>query len=433
MIGAVGAERPRRGRVQKQRNNSSAPIAEPSKWARVDWLHANSKQKRLRLCGVAGSGGDVVVGRRGSEATVAGVLRCGSRICPECGPRIAAETREQMRRTMEWWTSKPHGKLWFGTLTLRHRLDQDYGLLLDAVQECWQAATGGRGWMRDREQYGIAHSIRVIEEKWSVNFGWHVHVHFVLFIDTRADCAGGVSGLLSSMFLRWSRRADALGLAAPLLRGQDLHEVTTDGAADRLSRYFAKQSTSVSDPDAMSWEMTAGEQKKGRASLTAGQILAWAIAGELYVGQLWGRAREGERVRGEHGQAIARLLWEQYESARKGRRVIAWSRGLREAAGVREMTDAELLEQAEAREVSEDRVQLELLAAVPPREWRHFRAGRGRMVALAEAVASGMTGAELVVWFSGYGVHAMLARDDRFGGSAVWGTPAELDAMPLPF
>lgn len=398
----------------------------------MDWLHANSKQKRLRLCGVAGSGGDVSIGRRKSgEVTVGGTLRCGSRICPDCGPRVAAETREQLNQVLSWWTDGgAHRKLWFGTLTLRHTSRDGYDRLISAVSACWGAATGGKGWINDRMQYGVEHYVRVIEEKWSPVHGWHVHVHFVLLIDEKL-AVGGPDELLGSMFKRWASKAGQLGLGVPLLLAQDLHDVDSSTAADNLSRYFAKQSTGKDDAGAMAWEMTGGEGKTARRSLTAGQILAWAIWGERYVSQLWGDS--GETLRGVQGQELAMLLWSEYEHARKGRRVIAWSRGVREAAGVGVLTDEELLEKADARETAEDLAGAERLVCMPPAEWRTFRAGRGRLVQLEQYVQARPSPVELAAWFSGYGVTATPYATDAAGVQVMFLPGGTSEEVLLPF
>lgn len=398
----------------------------------MDWLHSNSKQKRLRLCGVAGSGGDVSVGRRKSgEVTVGGVLRCGSRICPDCGPRIAAETRSQLNDVMSWWTAGgPHRRLWFGTLTLRHTSRDGYAKLIDAVTACWGAATGGRGWVNDRIQYGVEHYVRVIEEKWSPVHGWHVHVHFVLMVDDNL-AVGQPADLLASMFKRWAGKAGSLGLGVPLMRAQDLHDVDSSTAADRLSKYFAKQSTGVVGAESMAWELTGGENKKARRSLTAGQILAWAMWGERYVRQLWGGS--SDTVRGVQGQELALLLWSEYEQARKGRRVIAWSRGVREAASVAVLTDEELLEQADAREAAADEAKADRLVCMPANDWLKFRAGRGRLVALEEFVQTGADSAQLVEWFAGYGVSATAYATDEVGVRVMFVPEEWVAELAVPF
>lgn len=258
---------------------------------------------------------------------VAGVMRCGKTICPSCGPRIAAERRRDIERAVDAWRASGRTVL-FLTLTLRHSLRDSLSDLVAARTGGWRAATGGRGWLRDRRQFGIAHTIRALEEKWSMTTGWHAHVHALLFIDHAPGSSGvadAVAGVLPSMFSRWSGFAVASGLGAPLLAGQDLHEVTGDEAGAVLGEYFAKQAAGTSDTPAadMAWEMSNPNGKLRGESFTPGELLDLAAGGD----------------------DTCASLWSEYERAMKGLNTITWSRGLRDELGLEdELTDEEIAE-----------------------------------------------------------------------------------------
>jgi hypothetical protein len=400
----------------------------------MDWLRVNSARHGQRMCGLSAAVDEVTVQRTDKGAvSFGGLLTCGSRTCPNCGPRIAAATRTEIERAVDAWTTTPTRRLWFGTFTIRHKKGQPFADLAAAVSACWGAATGGRGWMRDREAHGIAHTLRVFEQKWSQKNGWHVHVHVLFFIDDTFLDTTDHTGLLETMFKRWASKAVALGLGVPLLRAQDLHSVTGIRALDKLARYFAKETTDASreatedHPGSIAAEMSNGAGKQGLTSLTPGQILAWAIDGEDYISQLWGAAADSQRGRGIQGQAYAQHLYSEFERGMKGRRTIAWSQGMREALGLgAELTDAELAERQEAL----DAVTRDTVVSMTGADWRKLNARPGRRAEL-HAAAHTLSGPELVAWLAGYGVTAVPHRQDRHALVPV--VAFIPDDCPIPF
>lgn len=420
MSGALATRRgPARGRVQKQRNNSSAhrrdvtlkTFTEPNKWQRMDWLRENSARHGQRMCGLSALVDEVTVQRGNSGVSFGGLMTCGSRTCPSCGPKIAAGTRTDIETAIANWTTTPTRRLWFGTFTIRHGRGQSFRELADAVSACWAAATGGRGWLKDRDHHGIAHTLRIFEQKWSQANGWHIHVHVLFFIEDRvAESGADHSGLLSTMFKRWASKAVSLGMGVPLIRAQDLHHVDGSAALDRVAGYFAKETTDATNehPGSIAAEMSNAAGKQGLTSLTPGQLLAWAMQGEDYIGQLWGPAGS-KKGRGISGQEYARYLYSEFEQGMKGRRSIAWSRGMREALGLgAEPTDEELAERAEAV----DAATAETLVAMSGADWRKLNIRPGRRAELY-SIASVATAGELVQWLSGFGVTATPYRRGR--------------------
>ncbi|MDO8341538.1 MAG: hypothetical protein Q7T59_06210 [Candidatus Woesebacteria bacterium] len=356
---------------------------------------------------------EVTVQRGPRGVAFGGLMTCNSRICPSCGPKIAAGTRTDIERAIAAWMVNPSRRLWFGTFTIRHTKGQPFRELADAVSAAWAAATGGRGWVRDRMEHGIEHTLRIFEQKWSQSNGWHIHVHVLFFIDERFSASQNHAYLLATMFKRWAAKAVALGMGVPLIRAQDLHEVDGAGALERVAGYFAKETTDASDmhPGSIAAEMSNPAGKQGLTSLTPGQILAWAMEGEHYISQLWGGAGKNARGRGISGQEYAKYLYSEFERGMKGRRSIAWSRGMREALGLgAEPTDAELAERQEAQ----DAATRETLVSMSGPAWQKLNARPGRRAELYQ-VAQTLDSAQLVDWLAGYGVHAVPHRKDRQG------------------
>ena len=392
----------------------------------MDWLRVHSARRGQRLCGLSAMCDEVTVSRGPRGVAFGGLMTCNSRICPSCGPKIAAATRTDIERAIAAWMVNPARRLWFGTFTIRHTKGQPFAQLADAVSAAWAAATGGRGWINDRMQHGIEHTLRIFEQKWSQANGWHVHVHVLFFIDERLSASSDHSQLLATMFKRWASKAIALGMGVPLIRAQDLHEIDGSAALERVAGYFAKETTDATDAPAASIaaEMSNAAGKQGLTSLTPGQLLAWAMEGEHYISQLWGGAGKSAKGRGISGQEYAKYLYAEFERGMKGRRSIAWSRGMREALGLgAELTDAELAERQEAI----DTATRETLVSMSGPAWQQLNARPGRRAELYQ-VAQILEPSELIDWLAGYGVHAVPHRKDRQGVRF-----GEDFADPLPF
>lgn len=406
--------RPRREELRGERvgeRNAAQlrELVEPNKWQRMDWLRVHSARLGQRLCGLTAAVDEVTV-QRSNDGKVhfGGLMTCNSRQCPSCGPRIAAQTRTEIERAIAAWMIAPTRKLLFGTFTIRHRRGQPFAELAAAVSAAWAAATGGRGWVNDRMQHGIEHTIRIFEQKLGIDNGWHIHVHVLFFVDERLSAAEDHTGLLSTMFKRWARSAVDSGMGVPLLRAQDLHEVESSAALDRIADYFAKETTDAEGPRSIAAEMSNAAGKQGLTSLTPGQLLAWAIDGEPYVAQLLGAPRRGQ-PRGLSGQEYAKMLYAEFELGMKGRRTIAWSHGMRDALGLgAEPTDQELVERQEALDAKTEQT----LVSMDGLGWRKLNARPGRRAQLYLLAATSTPG-ELVEWLSGFGVESIPRRRDR--------------------
>lgn len=354
----------------------------------MDFLRLESVRPRQRACQVRPTGTKVSV--RNSVkwgAGFAGLQSCGSTTCPHCGGKIASSRRDDINQATEEWRKVEGQEVAFGTLTLRHNRSQVFDFLMDSAAKCWTAATGGRQWAKDLNSYGIAGYLRVWESKWSDENGWHVHVHFLLFLNAPASTAGAIDqgapaldALLARMFSRWSKKAQSLGLGVPLLRAQDLHLVEGDDP-DVLGIYFAKQmAEDAKDPaQDMAWEMAPGAGKVRGESLTPRQLL--------------------ERAAGGDDDALGR--WNEFELGMHKRRTIAWSKGLRDLVGL----DAERTpEEIAAEEVGTD---ADTVVTMLKGQWKTIAKTPGARAGLLHVVSTA-GGEAAVVWLAARGVHAWL-------------------------
>lgn len=368
----------------------STPVSD-SRWWKLEHLRTHSVLKRQRLCMTRAHAASVSVRRGASSMNYGGVMACGSRTCPVCAPTLYAQNRDAIKQAVHAWREGEGGTVLFGTFTIRHHLGQRFDALRVGVAEAWHAVTGGRGWLSDRRSFGVEHWVRVFEEKWSAESGWHLHIHYLMFVSPGFTIES-VGPLLQSMFRRWNRGAQASGFDASML-GQDLHVVDSDeAAASVLADYFTKQAgdTASLSAAAVALELTMRDGKFSKHSLTPGEILTLSIAG----------------LGGYPG------LWAEYERGMHGRRVIAWSRGLRDRVGIGdELTDTDAA-QLEAEELMRTVMQL---------RGQGFRkvtlTGRRRELLTRAWVDP----AGAVAWLASLGIDSVEGTFDRAGDSGIGG------------
>ena len=303
-----------------------------------------SSLPRVRACGrvPTTSGGGAVLrlsehsdGER--RAGVAGLQSCGSPwACPVCSRKISAERSREVAQVLRT-VAERNGSAALVTLTMRHREGDRLDVLWDALSHAWGAVTSGRGWVNDRERFGIVGWLRAVEVTHGAH-GWHVHVHAVVVLDAPTSLEM-MEALGDRMFARWEAKLQRLGLSAVADRGGlDVTPVQLTGDnIEAVSAYVTKASL----------EVTAQTAKQARN----GNRTPFAILRDFLA---TGLADDGE-------------LWLAWERASHGRRQLTWSRDLRAWARLhRERSDEEV--------ASED-LGGEDAIILPPETWAAVRSG----------------------------------------------------------
>jgi hypothetical protein len=312
----------------------------------------------------------------GAVAGLSGLSTCGSVwACPVCSARIATVRASDLADVMRH-AFRSGCEAAMVTLTMRHHQGQSLRQCWDALMTAWHAVTSGKYWVADKAGMAVRGWVRVVEVTKGDN-GWHVHVHVLLIFDKPA-LLRELHGLADRMWKRWN--AALLRCGFDSVREVNGERVAADvrkaslrpGAKDGLHEYFVK----------LSHEITGGHAKlaKGQGR-TPFQILTDAVAA------------------GEKADLDA---WWEWESTSRGRRQIAWSKGLRKWAGVgAEQTDEEI---AGADLEAEDMLFIE------PESWRVMRHDPGAVCGLLETTEEGGYQAAMG-WLRsrGYG-YALLAR-----------------------
>ena len=189
--------------------------------------------------------------------------------------------------------------------------------------------TAGSGWVNLRTRVGVVGMVALREATVTSN-GWHLHLH-VLFL-TAGDTARLLDGLSRSgdtrleafrarLVDRWSTCAARQGLTTATA-AQDVRALHGPGAAGAVADYFAKAT----------YEVARSDLKSPRGDgLSPFGLLRLLVTGDLpdSVSPLV--------------YAEAPALWAEWEQASRGRRQVAYSRGLRAMYGLgAEATDEDL-------------------------------------------------------------------------------------------
>lgn len=372
------------GRPDLAGERNSARVARRREiWGIRRGLYRFTTLKRVRLCGWAPQGDGVAVrvssvdGHR--HAGIAGVQTCGSYwACPVCSEKIAFHRRDEIDAVARWWADRG-GRIGFVTLTVRHTRFQSLVTVWDAVSAGWGAVTSGGTWKAEQAVWGSPtervirsgkragetvlenriRTIRAVEVTYGDN-GWHVHVHALLLLPgwmTRA----GLDDLAGSMFSRWSAAVVSTGLDAPTSRhGVDARLWDPSGEI-RPGEYLAKTGLGAMDAvTRLSFEAATGMRKSGRR----GNLTPFGLLGLLVNG-----------TDGDHDLEEIAAAWSEWERGSHRRRAITFSPGLRDDAGLVELTD---------EEVADEEVEGVTVATIDNETWREIRRHNG-IVDLLEA------------------------------------------------
>jgi hypothetical protein len=295
----------------------------------LDTLSTFSSLERVRKCRRVPAYGQTVVEIvhrvEDRRAHFAGLQTCGSVwSCPLCSEKILAGRADELLTAINSWTARG-GDVIMGSLTMRHHRHQSLADLWDALGEAWRAAYGSK---IARKLLKSCHWVRRVESTHG-RHGWHVHVHFLLFVPAGTD----PTELGNCMFAAWSRRLVSLGMQAPSRDEGGLHIKRLDlsNAAAEVAEYLAKghyeevnnAPVAIDQPGRNAALELASISKQARgANRTPFQILADFVA---------------------NGEVADADLWREWENGSKGRRAITWSRGARDALVVdNEQTDEQL-------------------------------------------------------------------------------------------
>lgn len=269
--------------------------------------------KRCYHCGwtPTGSGGVAV---RHAEvrpgvwaAGFAGVQTCGRIwLCPVCNSKVMARRALEIGAVLAWASTEGHTVLW-GSLTARHDARSDLRQLLDIQRAAWREVVQGRSWTRGRS-HRVGY-VRAAEITIGAN-GWHPHFHPLILTELAPDAAARWGARLVEDWVTGVKHA---GGDAQLEGAQLLKPIQGVQMFETLSGYVTK---ATYDTAKVALEAVWSQSKTGRGRAQE-TVSHWT----LLAGIAQGLADEADR-------------WLELEAATHGHRMVTWSRGLRDLAGI---------------------------------------------------------------------------------------------------
>jgi len=271
-----------------------------------------ARQAKCGHCRVAALVGIVI---RDGRAGFSGLMRCSSVwSCPVCAATIRSTRAGEVRQAYTWHRSNG-GEVLMLTLTVRHGIGDDLKAVRRGVANAWRRVQAGNRWILIRRQCGLVGTVRALEVTHGKN-GWHPHLHVLMLV--RGGMSDSAKKLLRDrLSVRWQRAVE---------RSLGPGFVPNDAIGCNLTvaheaEYITKLGLELSDI--------------GKKSARKGNRTPWEIAADF------------------HTQPTKRdkAIWMAFSAGMKGARMLTWSNGLRDAAGLNaELSDEEIVAQEEARE-----------------------------------------------------------------------------------
>jgi hypothetical protein len=375
------------GRLDNYANKYSPPgqgTAREARYVARASLWKASSLSRCRKCGRVSRdrSGEVGVRARDGHAGFSGLVTCGSVwVCPVCSQKIMSRRALEIGALVAAAGSEGI-PVAFCTLTMRHHRGQSLGQLWDALAKGWKSATNGKHWQAQKAAAGFEGYTRVVETTYGDN-GWHVHPH-CLMIGHGLGTQSGLDALMVPFWERWSRSLQRAGLAAPLPKASDWQIVGHHLEGTKLGEYLAKGAGAAG---AIGMELTQTQSKIARSVHKTSSH--WSLLTDGPV----------------NGEVQALRLWREWEKSSKGRRQIAWSRGLRERFGIiADKTDEDIA--GEELGTVDDTV-----VYITRRGWEHLVRTPVLIAQLLHA-AETLTPYQLSQWLWAKGIHHRKAQTD---------------------
>jgi hypothetical protein len=234
-----------------------------------------------------------------------------------CGPKIRHGRSIEVGEALRQAESRGMGVAML-TLTVRHSLGQPLADLFSRQEKAWRALQQSRAWRVAAARVGLVGMITAREVTYGVA-GWHPHRHVAL-VTSRPYGRCELEAWGEAVGREWLHQLGRVGLTAIQRYGVDVTPVT--GTA--LARYLEKVEGVAADgrPTAAARELVRGDLKTGRRGGVTAEELAEMVC---------------------DGEVAAVALWLEYARATEGRRMLTWTRGLRELLACElEATDDEL-------------------------------------------------------------------------------------------
>jgi hypothetical protein len=308
-----------------------------------------------------------------------GVTVCGSGwVCPMCAARITEGRRRELERGIAKHRERG-GVVLLATQTFSHGRSDELAAAWEALGRARQRFARSATVKRFREAVGFAGRIAAREVTYGAN-GWHPHAHELVLV------AGGITAervaeLERELAAEWRACCAAVGLSASLEHG---YKLSLTAAATYIAKW------------GLDSELTKWQLKRGRVA-EGDEPDELALAGHTPFDLL----RIYARVMPSHPRldlspARAAHLFAEYAAAVVGTAQLHWTRGLKAALEVDELSDSELAERDETDDV--------LLGTLTAHEWFVLVHRRNQVEFLGMVAAQGFEAARVFLdaWVSDF-------------------------------
>ena len=323
-------------------------------------FHRTAKCKFIRY------GKDVGVhkSKAHGSAFFSNLVTCGNVwTCPVCAAKVQERRREEIAQAIDWAYASDLQPVMV-TLTFPHHAWNKVGRLLDQQATALQRLRAGKPWERFKARHGYHGMIRSLEITHGAN-GWHPHTHELWFVRRDADPVA----MLVDILKRWESACIRAGLLDAQNQAQleafRAHAVDVKGNCS-ASDYLAKQD------DSKHW---GADREIAKASTKAGRAKGSHPFGLL--------------AKAADGDTRSARLYLAYSIAMKGRRQLYWSRGLKDAVGLFDLTDEAIAE--------ESRDAADLLGQITLDDWQTVRDAGARAQVLDAAERGGWPAVEALI------------------------------------
>lgn len=300
------------------------------------------KKQKFRVCHCGRSiNGDHVTIRRspdGSKASIKGTTVCGAAwTCPICAYRIGEVRRAELELANVAWV-KGGGFTHLITLTFPHEVDEVLSDLMVDFDKARNRLRNSRTWKKIFAEGGAtscAGTVGSLELTHGVN-GWHPHLHLLAFV-------------------KRPLRQDEIDTLTKAWVGQLLKVGLGDGS--KLSDMMKHSLDVRGGEDAASYIVKYGrEEQWGLSSEMAGSVAKNAKGEHLKPFGLLRASMDGDTFAGQR--------FREFAEAFHGKRLLTWSRGLRDFFGL-----GDELDEAEAAE-PDDSTCDQIVGVLTPEQWR---------------------------------------------------------------
>lgn len=308
------------------------------------------------------------------------VQHCGNPLlCFTCAPKVRHKRRQEVRAATAWALNQCLAPIMI-TFTAPHYADTDPRRQVDAFQAAKRRFKSGRWWQEQKAKIGYKHSIRALEvtmthPQYGLGNGAHVHDHGIYYCDHLIFTSKDVDGLLADWLPRWRdcllaegveiRDMDAfwrygLDFSLPRVRqvtkrnkdGEDeIILIVDDAEAGKMADYVADDMAATISPALWAMKKRDGNEKTEIINKddVADQI-SWEISPGIFGKKGRGNSEKDKHI--NHFEYFALALTKYKECrpymlklmvALKGRSWLQWTRGLKQAVGIEEKDDADLM------------------------------------------------------------------------------------------